>query len=131
MILEGGGRRPGEPARFAWEVLRASPSAGRCPACGMPMLGDGPVVPYRIELPEGFLVVGEHLEGPAGPLTVVEAERLVDDQLPLRGSGGAGALAFSSLAVAFVGILGLWFVGGLGFFLWFLWFGSQNGAYLR
>ena len=129
VLVEGGARHPEHPARFAWDVLKERRAAGRCPVCDMPMLGDGPVVPYRIDVGGDALIVGEAVEGPDGPMSPEEAERWMAARLPRRAGSGAGPLAFSTLAIAFASLMAVWFLGGLSVALWFLWIGAQNGVY--
>jgi hypothetical protein len=89
----GGARRPADPARAAWDVVRRSlcaelgPIAGVCGACGQPLVADEITAKrraYTIALGDAVLTAVEDgsLVGPAGALTVEEADALVDAGVP-------------------------------------------------
>ncbi len=89
----GGARRPLDPAREAWDIVRRSvtgalgPLAGTCSACGQPLVADEITAArrrYAIALGGATLVVSEDgtFTGPAGILTLDEADALVDAGAP-------------------------------------------------
>lgn len=107
----GGLRRPTiHPQRAAFEVIAASLRGepvrvvGTCAACGQPLVAPAgssiPSVPWSLALPGGGSLVvepGAGLQGPSGPLSLDEAEALIDGAYPTgwswRGAGRRAPVA--------------------------------------
>ena len=91
-VIQAGARRPADPAREAWSVVSRSlagelgPVVGPCPTCGQPLVGEAGADPGAVEIALGeiTLAVGADgtLRGPAGVLTVAEADALVEAAAP-------------------------------------------------
>lgn len=136
--LEGGSRRPREPAPVAaWRTLTATLDTpgqtvlGACEACGQPRIAATSEVasrPYRLELDRGALVFSDGgFTGPSGPLDAQEALAFVRSQLPPAERASAGTVAFTSVAAGIAAIIAVAWVFAFGFFLFFVFYGAASG----
>ncbi|MBW1879379.1 MAG: hypothetical protein JRI25_07120 [Deltaproteobacteria bacterium] len=136
--LPGGHRRPKEHLVLAaWKTVHRAAGdpyqtvVGRCPACDQPLVSsssEAPTFAYVFDLQPGQLVVeGETIHGPAGTMSLDDADRWVREHLPPASESGAGSLAFTTVALGIAGtLLGCW-VLGIVFLGWFFWFGARTG----
>ncbi len=84
VLAEGGARRPAvHPELAAWRVVRASLHGqdgvvvGPCPACGQPLVADGPAerAPWTVRVPTGDVVIGA--DGQIAGLSLAQADERV------------------------------------------------------
>lgn len=87
VLVEGGRRRPAEPAFATLWAQLAPVVAGRarvvgpCAGCGAPLVveGAGPSVAYELTTPAGALrCVDGRVIGPAGPLSPADADAFME-----------------------------------------------------
>jgi hypothetical protein len=124
VVAAGGQRRPpGAPQRAAWETLAASlrgelpPVVGVCPACGQPMVGEGPRGSYTIPVEGGAVELRADgtVHGPGGPVEPEAAGELVrrswPDPRPPLAERAFGALVLALMLIpALIAAWMMWFV---------------------
>lgn len=126
VIVPGGDRRaPDHPGLAAWGILMRSRHGqlgaivGACPACGQPLVvteGAWAALPsWRIDTPEGAVVVGERVTGPEGAFTEEEAEKWLRKRLGAKWTAGflANQVVVSTMLLTFVLPFALWILGAI------------------
>lgn len=115
VVQPGGARKPTvHPTLAAWRAIRDHEGVvvGTCP-CGQPLIGQGPEVPWKLQLPDGQIRIESGLHGPEGELTPDEVTAWVErhhaprwnDDLDLRETAIAMVL-MSPLSLVFLLWLG-------------------------
>ena len=139
----GGSRRPADPA-FAdtWHTLaewrRGGPVVvGTCEACGQSLVSDTPgaeaLTGWRLETPQGDLVLGEWITGPDGTMSVEDADAWIQAQVRADKRSTLKRqlpmLPFIAVAVVMVIVLFLVWLWAGTFFLNFVWQGMAHDAF--
>lgn len=116
VTVEGGRRRPeGHPQLVAWNTLKEHlgradrPAVGPCPACGQPLIAEGPLapVPWTLTVPGGALVVTDRVTADGAEVAVEVVDQRVQAAFGERLEAGSTAVKGAMILPMFAPIL-LW-----------------------
>lgn len=116
VLLEGGKRRSStHPVHAAWQTLKEARESGRVACgeciCGQPLIGNVPLVPWTLSLPDGDYVVTDVITGPEGVVSVDDFDAAVDTAYGPRFLDGAdpvGTTVHLMLMAPFLAIFMVW-----------------------